>query len=40
MTTTATQHPFVNETRFILRAAMLLFVFTVAIGILNGLVRP
>lgn len=36
MTTAGTQHPFGNEIAFIIRAAMLLFVYTVVVGILNG----
>lgn len=36
MTAMSTQHPFASEIRFIIRAAMLLFVYTVVVGILNG----
>jgi hypothetical protein len=37
VTSAPARHPFADEIRFILRAAMLLFVYTVAVGILNGL---
>jgi hypothetical protein len=36
VTIAAAPHPFASEIRFIIRAAMLLFVYTVVVGILNG----
>ena len=36
MTNALARHPFADEIRLILRAAMVLFVYTVVVGILNG----